>query len=79
MSDGLLDCAPGLLGVGNIGREDENVRRGVLQGGVGHGLERLLPPRNQRKAQGPSTFLSRTGKQAPVLCPIDSIFSLYFY
>ena len=51
VSDGLLDGAPRLVGVGNVAGEDEDVRRAALQGGGGHGLERLLPPRHQRKAR----------------------------
>lgn len=51
VSDGLLDGASRLLGVGDIGREDEDVRSAALQGGGRHGLERLHPPRHQRKAR----------------------------
>lgn len=51
MSDGLLHGAPTLLGVGDVGRDDEDVRRAALQGGRGDALERLLPPGHQGQAR----------------------------
>jgi hypothetical protein len=51
VGDGLLDGAPGLRRVGDVGREDEDVRRAALQGGGGDALERLLPPGHQREVR----------------------------
>ena len=40
-----------MLGVGDVGRNDENVRRATFPGGRGDALQHVLPTGHQRKAR----------------------------
>jgi hypothetical protein len=51
VGDSFLDGASRLLGVRDVGRNDENVRRAAFPGGRGDALPRVLPPGHQRKAR----------------------------